>query len=99
MKVTTFCYRACLSFLLISSAIQFAPAQTQNLRERLLLDFGWKFHLGNEWGTGGGLAKAGSSTGPAKRDFSDAGWRSVELPHDWAIELPFDERSDGSHGF
>ena len=76
-----------------------AGADSGMARERLLLDFGWKFHLGNEWGTGEDLAKAGSSTGPAKRDFSDAGWRSVDLPHDWAIELPFDERSDGSHGF
>jgi beta-galactosidase len=68
-------------------------------RERLLLDFGWKFHLGNDWGTGEDLAKAGSSSGPAQRDFPDAGWRNVRLPHDWAIELPFDEHSDGSHGF
>ena len=21
------------------------------------------------------------------------------MPHDWAIELPFDEKADGSHGF
>ena len=68
-------------------------------RERLLLDFGWKFHLGNEWGTGEDLAKAGSSVGPAKRDFSDMSWRALNLPHDWVIELPFDERADGSHGF
>jgi len=68
-------------------------------RERLLLDFAWKFHLGNDWGTGEDLAKAGSSGGPAKRDFADTGWRTVNLPHDWAIELPFDSHADGSHGF
>jgi len=68
-------------------------------RERLLLDWGWKFHLGNEWGTGEDLAKAGSSVGPASRDFNDAVWRTVDLPHDWAIELPFDRNSDTSHGF
>jgi len=68
-------------------------------RERLLLDWGWKFHLGNEWGTGEDLAKAGSSVGPARRDFNDGGWRRVDLPHDWAIELPFDRNSDVSHGF
>jgi len=68
-------------------------------RERLLLDFGWKFHLGNDLGLGENLAKAGSSTGPARKDFNDSGWRNIDLPHDWAIELPFDEKADGSHGF
>ncbi len=68
-------------------------------RERLLLDFGWRFHLGNDWGTGEDLAKAGSSTGPARPGFSDSDWRLLNLPHDWVIELPFDEKADGSHGF
>ena len=25
--------------------------------------------------------------------FNDAGWRAVTLPHDWAIEGPFDEKN------
>jgi beta-galactosidase len=68
-------------------------------RERLLLDFGWKFHLGNQWGIAQNLAKAGTGSGPASTSFSDASWRTVNLPHDWAIELPFDQKADGSHGF
>ena len=68
-------------------------------RERLLLDWGWKFHLGDQWGTGEDLAKAGSSVGPARGDFNDASWRALDLPHDWAIELPFDRQADTSHGF
>jgi beta-galactosidase len=68
-------------------------------RERLLMDFNWRFHLGNDWGLGENLAKAGACTGPAKRDFNDSGWRTINLPHDWAIELPFDSKADGSHGF
>ncbi len=68
-------------------------------RERLLLDFGWKFHLGNEWGNGQSLAKSGSGIGPASIAFSDASWRSLDLPHDWAVELPFDPRADAGHGF
>ena len=74
-----------------------APAPAP--RERLLLDFGWKFHLGNDWGSGENLAKSGASVGPASAVFSDASWRSVDLPHDWAIELPFDQRGDAGHGF
>ena len=69
------------------------------MRERLLMDFGWKFHLGNEWGIAQNLAKAGTGSGPASTSFSDASWRTVNLPHDWAIELPFDRNADASHGF
>ncbi|HWW02675.1 MAG TPA: beta-galactosidase GalA [Candidatus Acidoferrum sp.] len=90
------------AFLLSSSLLSLdlaISAEAPAGRERLLLDFGWKFHLGNDWGTGEDLAKADSSSGAAKGDFADAGWRTVRLPHDWAIELPFDEHSDSSHGF
>ena len=76
-----------------------SPASTPSPRERLLMDFGWKFHLGNDWGIGQGLSKAGTGYGPASMDYSDASWRQVQLPHDWAIELPFDAKADGSHGF
>jgi beta-galactosidase len=68
-------------------------------RERLLMDFGWKFHLGNSWGIGQNLAKAGTGSGPASANFSEASWRTVNLPHDWAVELPFNPGADGSHGF
>jgi len=68
-------------------------------RERMLLDAGWRFHLGDDWGIARNLAKAGSGIGPASWVYSDASWRQVNLPHDWAIELPFDSRADGSHGF
>ena len=73
-----------LSILSVCAALGSAP------RERLLLDFGWKFHLGNEWGIAQNLAKAGTGSGPASMSFSDASWRVVNLPHDWAVELPFD---------
>jgi beta-galactosidase len=76
-----------------------SSASTPIARERLLMDFGWKFHLGNDWGIGQGLSKAGTGYGPASMDYSDSSWRQVQLPHDWAIELPFDAKSDGSHGF
>ena len=68
-------------------------------RERLSLDSGWKFHLGDDWGTGEKLDKAGVSAGPAKPSFPDTLWRTVNLPHDWAVELPFDPASDRSHGY
>ena len=68
-------------------------------REKLLMDFGWKFHLGNEWGTGEQLINLGISTGPAKPGFNDSSWTSLDLPHDWAVALPFDPQADGNEGF
>jgi beta-galactosidase len=78
---------------------QASAAELKSPRERLLMDFAWRFHLGDDWGSGEDLAKAGSSSGPARPGFSDTGWRLLNLPHDWAVELPFDEKADGSHGF
>jgi beta-galactosidase len=30
-----------------------------------------------------------------KREFDDSGWRCLDLPHDWSIELPRDPKSPG----
>jgi beta-galactosidase len=69
-------------------------------RERLLLDFGWRFHFGNandparDFGFGGGRAgnfqKTGGFIAASSLAFDDGDWREVDLPHDWAIELPFE---------
>ena len=70
------------------------------LRERLLLDFGWRFALGNaadpakDFGYGklsgeGLFAKAGHANGPASPRFDDSAWSKIDLPHDWALDLPF----------
>ncbi len=77
-------------------------------REHLLFDFGWKFQLGNgsdparDMGFGmdqGDFSKTGDFEF-AKGKFDDSKWRTLNLPHDWAVELPFvhDERQ-ASHGF
>ncbi len=73
-----------------------APA---GLRERLLLDFGWRFHFGHandaakDFGFGagrsGGFQKTGGFLSPSNLAFDDSDWKPVDLPHDWAIELPF----------
>jgi len=82
--------------LTINGFSAFAVAEP---RERLLLDFGWRFHLGNDWGSAQNLMKAGASFGPAKPVFNDIAWRTVNLPHDWVVELPFDRNSETYHGF
>ncbi len=68
-------------------------------RERLLLDFGWRFHLGHAddaaqdfgYGRGEEFAKTGAFfLAPSRRDFDTSAWRVVDLPHDWVVELPFE---------
>jgi beta-galactosidase len=76
------------------------PSSADSLRERLLLDFGWRFHLGNaadpskdfDYGRGNGYQKTGALfSKPSRPDFDDSGWQAIDLPHDWAVELPFHE--------
>ncbi|HVC45670.1 MAG TPA: beta-galactosidase GalA [Terracidiphilus sp.] len=77
-------------------------------REHLLFDFDWKFTFGNlddpakdlGFGMGqGDFAKTGDF-GFAKAGFDDSKWRELNLPHDWAVELPFiDDKEQLSHGF
>jgi beta-galactosidase len=77
-------------------------------RERLLFDFGWKFQFGNSvdpakdlgFGYGqGDFAKTGDF-GFAKIGFDDSKWRELDLPHDWAVELPFvHDEEQNSHGY
>ena len=85
-----------------------SPGATTN-RERLLMDVGWHFAFGNAndpskdfdpspGGNNNYFAKAGNSTGAAATDFDDRAWRTLNLPHDWAVELPFDSRGAASHG-
>jgi len=92
----------------ILDAIQDEAPAAITPREKLLFDFGWKFQLGNgcdpahdlDFGKGqGDFAKTGEFEF-ATAKFDDSKWRSLNLPHDWAVELPFvwdDEQK--SHGY
>jgi len=87
--------------LAVASAVitlDLAAADIDSPREHLSLDANWRFHLGDDWPNALNLAKAGESRGPAAEKFNDTAWRTLDLPHDWAIELPFDKTSDTSHG-
>jgi beta-galactosidase len=52
--------------------------RTTPLRRRDSFDFDWKFFQGD----------APGAQSPA---FNDHSWRTLDLPHDWSIEGPFDE--------
>jgi beta-galactosidase len=77
-------------------------------RERLPLDFDWRFQFGHGsdpardlgfGGTQGDFAKSGEFKFATEK-FDDSKWRTLDLPHDWAVELPFvrDESLQG-HGY
>jgi beta-galactosidase len=74
-------------------------------RERLSFDTDWRFALGNaadphaDFDFGVTFSSAGAGTGPVKASFDDSKWRAIRVPHDWAVELPFDQSADKSHGF
>ena len=102
-------------FILISTfSLLFAqqkaiPLNAGGGRERLLMDFGWRFAFGHAFdakrdfnhktGYFSYLTKTGFGDGAAAKDFDDRAWRILNLPHDWAVELPFDPKANSSHGF
>jgi beta-galactosidase len=115
MKLAIFCARFFAALLLLAPAIpllaQNPAVPTTSLhpsagRERLLLDRGWLFHEGDipfPVITGHqpsyDNAKAGSSSGAAAPNFDDSSWKQVDLPHDWAVEQPFDSKANPSQGY
>ncbi|MHB1023797.1 MAG: beta-galactosidase GalA [Acidobacteriaceae bacterium] len=79
------------------------PQPSSDLRQRILLDSGWRFHFGHasdpekdfEFGMSPRpFAKTGNFAAPGELKFDDHDWRTLDLPHDWAVELPFVENPD-----
>ncbi|HEY1895165.1 MAG TPA: beta-galactosidase GalA [Terracidiphilus sp.] len=101
----------CFLFILPLFPATAAPAQNSTqaaspVRERLSLDRGWLFHEGDipfPLITGHQAsynnAKAGSSSGAASPEYDDSSWKRVNLPHDWAVEQPFDKDANISQGY
>lgn len=95
--------------LVLAVVCRAAASDVGAVRERISMDSDWRFALGHatdsakDFGHGTGyfsyLAKTGYGDGPARAGFDDRGWRVVNLPHDWAVEAPFDARASHSHGF
>jgi beta-galactosidase len=77
-------------------------------REQLLFDFDWKFIFGNGndpardlgFGIGQGDFDKTGEFEFAKAKFDDSKWCTLNLPHDWAVELPFvHDNVQQSHGY
>ena len=95
-------------FFLISCSISSAQFRS---RKHINFDEDWKFHFGNTTDPAKdfnySLVTIFSKTGVAPNTaidqrFNDADWRSLDLPHDWAVELPFANVNNAdvmSHGY
>lgn len=80
-------------------------------RERILIDDDWRFAFGHAADASKdfnfSIAPIYSKSGKAEttaiaRDFDDSSWRKLNLPHDWAVELPFVESDNFdvmAHGY
>jgi beta-galactosidase len=62
------------------------PGEDRSPRVRQNFDSDWRFHLGD-------VPDAQSP------EFADRSWRLLDLPHDWSIEGPFDEKWASGTGF
>lgn len=70
------------------------------------LDKGWKFHNGdiplpfiNNHTDTYMASKAGGAIGAASPDFDKSGWEDVDLPHDYAVANPIDEKYGPAMGY
>lgn len=86
-------------------------AQPTSSRQRINFDNNWKFNFGHaanpEKDFNYSIVTIFSKSGGAARTaidprFRDSAWRTLNLPHDWAVELPFtyvDNFDVESHGY
>ena len=77
----------------------------------VLMDDDWQFAFGHaadplkDFGCGteyfNYLTKANSihNSGPYSMKFDASGWQKVDLPHDWAVQLPYARNASHSHGY
>src|SRR5688572_13859376 len=91
------CIRFLFCFIILFSKLA-SVAQPGSLRQRINLDEDWRFHLGHagdpvkdfNYSIATIFSKSGGAAGTAiDPRFKDSAWRKLNLPHDWAIELPF----------
>lgn len=91
--------------------ILFLPLTAYAQRQEVLLDDGWKFHLGSassvekdfkngtEYFNYLTKAKSIHNEGPYVAKFDDSDWQDVRVPHDWALQLPYAPEASHSHGY
>lgn len=61
-------------YILLFLTIGGLPLQARQVVRKQLIDFGWRFHLGDP-------------TGAEAVAYDDRGWMRVNLPHDWSVRM------------
>ncbi len=100
-------HAAGVSQLEFGSEQKLAVVASRSPRTRALFDFGWRFHLGHaadpalDFGFGepsreSTFAKADYVAPVGELDFDDGAWQEIDLPHDWALDLPFISSDENS---
>lgn len=69
-----------LAFVLVAVFNTSTGQYAENSRLLLSMDSDWKFVLGDQ-------------KDAEKAGFDDSEWRTLDVPHDWSIEGPFDEKN------
>ena len=73
-------------FFLLSVSLLVASCQTKIINtDPVSFNTGWKFYKG-------------AASNAENLTFDDTNWRAQNLPHDWAIEGPFDEKYNARCG-
>lgn len=74
-----------LFVLLLQLSFSFAQLNTEAAYGDVSFNKDWRFQKGDP-------------AGAEKSSFNDASWRQLDLPHDWAIEGPFDKKYNARTG-
>lgn len=102
---------ACLGAAAAADGAAASPARGERLpfrsdREALSLDEGWRFHFGDipmpplaDHEAAYSHAKAGNAAGAAATGFDDTDWQQVRLPHDFALDQPYDPAANPDEGY
>jgi beta-galactosidase len=126
-----------IGYLSIPALLASASLAAATTRERVLLDAGWRFQLGDPVGdvnltssvtnyaeipnllkldvseiTGAnsetnlmrqrvdpGTNHTGENVTFVKTNYDDSAWRMLDLPHDWAVELPFNSNFTSGNNY
>ena len=70
---------------LLTAGTLLSAASGQSPRQKINIDFDWKFHLGD--------IRDGEKTADV------SGWEQVDVPHDWSIGQEFDEKNFAANAF
>ena len=97
--------------LFLAAVLTVITAAARSQRELINFDADWKFAFGDasspakDFGHGteyfNYYTKAASihNEGPYAPKFDASAWESVNLPHDWVVDLPFAGEASHSHGY